>query len=131
MEDILINKSATIDKCIKRVREDYQDDFRTNYTRQDAAILNIERACQAALDMATHVIRIHKLGVPQSHRDAFDKLEKAKIIDPKLSSKLKAMAGFRNIAVHDYSSMNIEVVINIIEKNLKDLQQFARILLKM
>lgn len=63
MDEILINKTTTIDRCIKRVKEDYQDDFLTNYTRQDSVILNIERACQAAIDMATHIIRKEKLGI--------------------------------------------------------------------
>ncbi|WP_346856981.1 DUF86 domain-containing protein [uncultured Draconibacterium sp.] len=128
MDEILINKSATIDRCIKRIMEDYQDDFLTNFTKQDAVILNIERACQTSIDIATHIIRIKKLGIPQSHRDAFDKLEKAKLIPKSLSENLKSMAGFRNIAVHDYSSINIEVVINIIEHHLSDFQEFAAIL---
>lgn len=129
MDEILINKSTTIDRCIKRIGEDYQDDFKTNFTKQDAVILNIERACQAAIDMATHVIRTKKLGVPQSHRDAFDKLEKEGILSAELSENLKAMAGFRNIAVHDYSNLNLEVVINIIENHLSKLQEFAKIIL--
>lgn len=128
MDEILINKSVSIDRCIKRIQEDYQDDFLSNFTKQDAVILNIERACQASLDMATHIIRLKQLGVPQSHRDAFDKLEKNKIIPKKLSDNLKAMAGFRNIAVHDYSSINIEVVVNIVKNHLTDLQDFAKII---
>ena len=85
MDEILLNKSTTIDRCIKRICEDFQDDFSTNFTKQDAVILNIERACQAAIDMAIHVIRVKKLGVPQSHRDAFDKIEKERLISAKLS----------------------------------------------
>jgi len=40
------------------------------------------------------------------------------------------MSGFRNIAVHDYSALNIEVVINIVEKHITDLQKFAEILIQ-
>ena len=40
-------------------------------TRQDAAILNIQRACEAALDMGQHLIRRERLGIPQSARDVF------------------------------------------------------------
>jgi hypothetical protein len=46
MDEILINKKTTIDRCIKRIQDDYQDDFDHNYTKQDAVILNIERACR-------------------------------------------------------------------------------------
>ena len=68
-DDVLINKAATIERCIHRAREEYHKDpatFATDYTRQDAAILNIQRACEAALDIGQHLIRKHKLGVPQS-----------------------------------------------------------------
>ncbi|MEI6746694.1 MAG: HepT-like ribonuclease domain-containing protein, partial [Methylococcaceae bacterium] len=79
MDDVLINKADTIERCVARVREEYDfnpESFETNYTRQDAAILNIQRACEAALDMGQHLIRRDTLGVPQSSRDVFDLLAK-------------------------------------------------------
>jgi uncharacterized protein YutE (UPF0331/DUF86 family) len=51
-DDVLINKAATIERCVRRAREEYARDpatFATDFTRQDAAILNIQRACEAAL----------------------------------------------------------------------------------
>ncbi len=70
-DDVLINKAATIERSVKRAREKYDRDpagFVTDFTRQDAAILNILRACEAALDMGQHLIRREQLGVPQSAR---------------------------------------------------------------
>lgn len=128
MDEILINKKTTINRCIKRIQDDFQDDFKSNYTKQDAVILNIERACQAAIDMGNRMIRIKNLGLPQSNRDTFLKLEKDGIISAELSKKLQSMAGFRNLAVHDYGSMNIDVIINIIENNLADLVHFAELM---
>ena len=64
-DDVLLNKAATIERCVKRARDEYQQDplsFASNFTRQDAAILNIQRACEAALDMGQHLIRKYKLG---------------------------------------------------------------------
>ena len=43
-DDVLLNKAATIERCIARAREEYNTDpanFATDYTHQDAAILNI------------------------------------------------------------------------------------------
>ena len=59
---------------VARAREEYAADpatFAENHTRQDAAILNIQRACEAALDMGQHLIRRERLGIPQSARDVF------------------------------------------------------------
>jgi uncharacterized protein YutE (UPF0331/DUF86 family) len=129
MDEILLNKKSSIERCIKRVREDYQDDFTTNYTKQDSVILNIERACQLSIDMGNRIVKLRSLGLPQSNRDTFLKLEKAGIISADLSKTMQAMAGFRNIAVHDYSSVNIEVIQNIINNHLKDLLIFCELMI--
>ena len=80
VDDVLINKAATIERCVQRAREEYFSEpatFATNFTRQDAAILNIQRACEATLDMGQHLIRRDRLGVPQSARDVFALLASA------------------------------------------------------
>lgn len=53
VDDVLLNKAATIERCVARAREEYEkgpDTFATDFTRQDAAIMNIQRACEAVLD---------------------------------------------------------------------------------
>jgi hypothetical protein len=41
--DVILNKVSTIERCIRRIREEYEDDPLNleNYTKQDAIILNI------------------------------------------------------------------------------------------
>lgn len=63
-------------------------------------------------------------------KDAFDFLYANKIIDEHLAKRLKSMVGFRNIAVHDYQKMNIEIVQKVIELHLDDLLRFSKIMLK-
>ncbi|MGY2313033.1 type VII toxin-antitoxin system HepT family RNase toxin, partial [Pseudomonas gingeri] len=46
VDDVLINKAASIERCVARARQEYDKDptsFTTDFTRQDAAILNIQR----------------------------------------------------------------------------------------
>lgn len=70
-----------------------------------------------------------KTRAAQSNRDTFVKLEINGIISQEISLKMQAMAGFRNLAVHDYGSMNIAVVIDIIENRLNDLPIFAELIM--
>lgn len=68
-DDVILSKAAVIERCVARALEEYHADsqtFSTNFTRQDAAILNVQRACQAALDLGQHIVRRNKLGVRQS-----------------------------------------------------------------
>lgn len=132
-DDVLINKAAAIERCVARAREEYQADpegFASNFTRQDAAILNIQRACEAALDMGQHLIRREKLGVPQSARDVFALLAQAGWIDAALADALKRMVGFRNIAVHDYQSLQLPITVNIISRHLDEFLQYSATILK-
>lgn len=132
VDDVLLNKAASIERCVKRAREEYERDpssFAQDFTRQDAAILNIQRACEAALDMGQHLIRREKLGVPQSARDVFSILAQAGWIEINLADALKRMVGFRNIAVHDYQIMQMPIVISIIEHHLDEFLQYSKSLL--
>lgn len=45
-DDVLLNKAASVERCVKRAREEYaaSTDFAKDFTRQDAAVLNIQRA---------------------------------------------------------------------------------------
>ena len=131
-DDVLINKAATIERCVKRAQEEYNKDpatFATDYTRQDAAILNIQRACEAALDMGQHLIRKHKLGVPQSSRDVFTLFAAANLIQPELADNLKKMVGFRNIAVHEYQRLQLPITEHIILHRLGDLGVYVTALI--
>ncbi len=133
VDDVLLNKAATIERCINRVREEYakaEANFATDYSRQDAAILNIQRACEAALDVGQHLIRAKRLGVPQSSRDVFTLLAQANWIETNIAEAMKRMVGFRNIAVHDYQALLLPIVEDIITNHLDDFVNFSKQLLQ-
>lgn len=128
-DDVLINKAATIERCVKRAREEYARNpatFAADFTRQDAAIFNIQRACEAALDMGQHLIRREKLGLPQSARDVFALLAQGGWVDAALADGLKRMVGFCNIAVHDYQSLQLPITVAIIQKHLDEFLRYSQ-----
>jgi uncharacterized protein YutE (UPF0331/DUF86 family) len=86
----------------------------------DALTLNIERACQAAIGMAMHVVAERHLGVPQSTSDAVQLLEKAGLIGGPLAAALAGMVGFRNVAVHQYEELDMGVLRWVIDSGYRD-----------
>ncbi|CAC9485195.1 type VII toxin-antitoxin system HepT family RNase toxin [Bathymodiolus azoricus thioautotrophic gill symbiont] len=133
MDDVIFNKIATIEKCISRVYEEYsgfEEEFLENYTKQDSVVLNIERAAQASIDIATHIVRVKKLGLPQSSREVFILLNEHKVITKKTSENMQKMVGFRNIAVHNYQKLNLDIVCHIIQVKLDDFKKFNAELLQ-
>lgn len=130
--DLIYNKVEIIERCLIRINEVYDNNTGNlkDYTKQDSIILNIQRVCEACIDLAMHIVSEKKLGIPQSSRDAFEVLCSNGMINSKLMNKLKAMVGFRNIAVHNYQTINLKIVQEIIEKHLSDISEFSKIIMK-
>ena len=132
-DSVILNKTASIERCLRRVRKDYmgfEKEFDSDFMRQDAILLNLQRACEQSLDLANHLIKTKNLGVPQNSKHTFVILQQNGIIGDELSKKLLNMVGFRNIAVHEYSKLDLAVVKSIIEKHLDDFRQFVKIALQ-
>jgi uncharacterized protein YutE (UPF0331/DUF86 family) len=127
MNDVIINKLQTIKRCLQRIDEEYAKTPANleNFTKQDSIVLNLQRACEASIDLAMHLVSERQWGIPQTSRDAFDLLHKNGVINEELSTNLKAMVGFRNIAVHDYQAIQIPILQAILEKHLTDFITFS------
>ena len=125
IDDVFVNKVAIIQRCLQRVREEYHSDpTLENQTHQDAAVLNLQRACEAAIDLAMHTVSQRRLGVPQSSREAFSLVCSAGLISETSAERMKAMVGFRNIAVHDYRALQVPVLRKVVTDHLDDFSQF-------
>jgi uncharacterized protein YutE (UPF0331/DUF86 family) len=127
IDDIILNKIETIKRCIKRINQEYQgfeDEIYENYTKQDSIILNLERASQATIDMATHIIRVHQYGIPKTSREVFSLLQINHILSKEISQSMQKMVGFRNLAVHDYQNLNLDIVVAIVKNHLIDFENF-------
>lgn len=133
-DDVLINKADTIEKCIARVKSIYQNDqdnLLLDQNKQDAILLNIERACQAAIDMAMRVVKLKRLGLPKESRDAFDLLNKASLISDELCLRMHGLVGFRNTAIHNYKKLDLKIVESIIKNRLVDFQDLSQTILRL
>lgn len=131
-DDVILNKVASIERCLQRIDETYQaEQFLNNYTVQDAVILNILRAIETTIDLGLYIIRIKHLGLPQKSSEIFAILAQANIIPIDLSERLMNMVGFRNIAVHEYAKLNLKIVIAIIEHHLQDLKLYCQHILRL
>ncbi|MBY0273721.1 DUF86 domain-containing protein [Candidatus Binatia bacterium] len=133
VDDVVLNKAAVIERCVARVREEYAGDprrLRDDITRQDSIILNLQRACEAAIDLAMHVVRVRRLGVPQETRESFEMLRDARLLDDTLADRMKRMVGFRNVAVHDYRKPDLDVVERIVTNHLDEFIAFSSALVR-
>lgn len=132
-EAVILNKYEIIERCINRINEEYENNSENleDYRRLDCIVLNLQRACEATIDIAMYIVSTRKLGIPQTKKEAFKKLEENNIISKDMSKNMQNMTGFRNIAIHDYKEINEEILKEAIEKHLNDLLEFARQMLNL
>ena len=125
--NIAARKLAALERCVDRARNEHGlagENFRNDFTRQDAAVLNVTRACESAIDLANMAIRKHRLGIPGDARESFALLERGGLVFSDLSARLQRMVGFRNIAVH-HQDLDLDIAESVIRDGLEDLLAFA------
>jgi uncharacterized protein YutE (UPF0331/DUF86 family) len=122
-EDVVLAKIAIMKKCVATIITVQQVEI-LPWMREDISVLNLQRAIQAAIDLAHVVIAQRGLGLPNDYEQSFVILAEHKIIDAEIAGTLKKMVGFRNISVHEYQAVNKHVVKSIIEHHLDDFEVY-------
>ncbi|MEY2114263.1 MULTISPECIES: type VII toxin-antitoxin system HepT family RNase toxin [Rhodanobacter] len=74
--------------------------------QDNIVVLNLSRAVQISVDLALHALSSMQQAAPYTMGEAFDQLAQADFIPAELALRLRKAVGFRNIAVHSYSSMD-------------------------
>ena len=127
--DIVLAKASTVRKCLATIRRLKAPDAPQleGWIVQDVVVLNLQRAAQACLDLANHLITANSWELPRSARHAVEILHEAGVISRDQARIMGSVMGFRNVAVHDYQALQIAVVRAILEKHLDELLAFARL----
>ena len=127
-DDVLMQKLASIDRCVRQVREFVggDPDRLKQQLVQDAVVLNLQRACEQAIDAAARVASMRRLGVPTDSAEAFTLLERARVLTPATAARMRAMVGFRNVAVHQYQLLDQGILRSVVGKHLGDFADLCR-----
>lgn len=121
-DDVMFAKAAVMERSLRRVLEIYRaDPSLSDLMHLDALTLNVERACQAAIDLAMHVVAVKHLGMPQSQADAFRLLADAEALERTLSERMIGMCGFRNVLVHQYQELEVDILHQVATERWQDL----------
>ena len=130
--DIVLAKASTVRKCLATIRRLKAADAPQveGWIVQDVVVLNLQRAAQACLDLANHLITANSWELPRSARHSVEILRDASVIPREQSQVMVGVMGFRNIAVHDYAALDPAIVDAIVAKHLGDLERFVDAILE-
>jgi uncharacterized protein YutE (UPF0331/DUF86 family) len=93
-----------------------------------------ERLLQLCIECVIDICRIlvsgFRLGLPADENDLFEKLNKNGIVSFPMTRLLRQMRGFRNILVHEYASVDDELVFRYVKTRLGDFEKIRKEVLK-
>lgn len=84
-------------------------------------------AIEVVIDMGNHVIADLGLGVVNWYSDIPTILEEKGHLTHTLKEKWIRMIGFRNTLVHEYIDIDRKIVYEVLQNDLKDLEQLRRV----
>ena len=117
-------------RCLRRIEIKCPTDAATlvaDIDLQDIISLNLSRAVQISVDIGAHLIAGMEVPPPDTMGQTFDILAQEGLLNNELASRLKKAVGFRNITVHNYESINWNIVHSIVKYHLADFSEFAKV----
>jgi len=97
-----------------------------NSTITDATKHRVQIAIQAVVNIAEHIVAGLKLGKPEYAKELFSVLAKEGIISQELAAHLASAVGLRNVLVHLYREVDLEILAEAATTDLEDLRRFAK-----
>jgi len=119
IEQRLLKLEQSVRK-LKEIAAQSWEQYSADEALRDRAERNLQVAAQACIDMANHIIADKGFRTPQGYGESFSVLAQEKVIPALLADKMRMVAGFRNILVHDY----LEIDNNIVYTTLSHLDDF-------
>jgi len=129
---LTLRKLSELDEYYRQIKEydnitvaQYSDDWKIQRIIERTLQMMIE----TCVDIASHIIADKGFRVPKSYSDTFKVLHEENIVSSGLFNSLNKMAKFRNIVVHHYDSVDAEIIIGILKKDLKDFMSYKEVII--
>lgn len=125
---LILRKLASLSDYLKQIAEFSPikvDDYRSDWKVQRIVERTLQMMIETCADVAGHVIADNGLRTPETYADTFRVLGENGILTAEQTTVMEKMAKFRNIVVHQYETVDAEIVVLILKRHLSDFQQFS------
>ena len=125
--ELILKKLAFIETCLAELRSLARPERLAADVKERRFVEHTLQICiQAAQDIASHIVSDQRLGEPSTNLALFDLLTQAGWLGEQTAKVLRAAVGFRNVLVHGYTVVNVDVVRDVLEEHLTDIEQFVK-----
>ena len=112
------------------LRDDSPDDIYHSLEKQWAVEHGLQIAIQTLLDIGSHILVEEGERNINNYTDIIRQLGETGIIPGEFAKSIEGMAGLRNILVHEYVSVDLDVIADILQRRLEDFEQFISLIRK-
>ena len=126
LSDLLAVVKRNVDEVDALVSRYGVDDLLSDYVLLNAVLHMLQVAIQALIDMGSHVMVEKGLRAPSTYSEVPIYLSQVGAISGDDSVVFRRMIGFRNVLVHNYSQVSLDVLRSILSRGLyRDLLRIA------
>lgn len=101
------------------------DGFKKNHRDQKAVQKTLQEMVEMCMDIGKHIIADEGFRVPEDSKDIFAVLSENEIVSKATAAMMQSMVGFRNIIVHLYEKIDLEIVYGVYKRHLADFEKFS------
>jgi uncharacterized protein YutE (UPF0331/DUF86 family) len=116
--------SSELKKHQKKSLKSIEDDLALAWSIQHGLQLSI----QIILDVCNHILAARGINEIENYSDVLKKCGQNGILPRAFAERIKSMAGFRNILVHEYADVDLKIVHSVLNNYLKDFEMFSTLI---
>ena len=124
---LILRKLAELDQYLRQVQEYARisvEEYQSSWKTQRIIERTLQMMIETCVDIAGHIISDKAFRTPTSYSDTFKVLHENGALPASLFAKMEKMAKFRNIVVHHYDTIDAEIVVGILKRDLDDFSGF-------
>jgi len=97
---------------------------------QDSIERNLQVCTEALMDIGRKIISQMNWRIPKDYKDVAEVLRENRVFNKKLADSLKEVIGLRNILVHFYADVKLEIIYDNLKEYKESLERGMQILIK-
>lgn len=125
-----LSKLRQYQRFLKELQATSIEDFTSDFKIRGAVERYLQVSIECIVDIGNEIISSLQLQRPERYRDIPYILAEAKIIPKTFAETIASMIGFRNLLVHDYASINLNLVHEFLQTKLPDFEDFTKYIAK-
>ena len=128
-KEVITKKFQELNRYLKEL-EDFKSiswhEFSSSLGKQWMVFHGLQLSVQALIDVGNHILAAMGENRIEDYADIIDKLGEKNIIPSEFARQIRGMVGLRNILIHEYVSIDLNKIYEILQNRLDDFRDFIK-----